>query len=187
MLQLPHPATFYRSRVADYLLVIGDREALGWLLTEQRMAFPDLRRSEVRALSPGDTLFLYTTRGCFKNPTRDRGRVIAAGTATSAVTPLEEPVRVGGRTFPVGCDVTFSTAAPWGHGVELGTLVDGLDVFAGTGQAWSIRLRRPLVALSGGDATLLRRRLDAVAPQPLADVLAPYARWWNTPRREGDR
>lgn len=179
VLQIPCPAASYGSPVTDYLLVIGDREALGWVLTEQRMAFPNLQRSEVRALSPGDTLFLYTTRGCFKNPTRDRGRIIATGTATSAVTPLEEPVRIGGRTFPVGCDVAFSAAAPWEHGVELRTLVERLDAFAGAGSAWSVQLRRPLVTLSRSDATLLRRRLDAVPPQPLEDVLEPYARWWN--------
>ena len=59
--------------MATYLLVIGDREALGWILAEQRMAFSSMSRPHVRALSPGDTLLLYTTRGCFKNPTRDRG------------------------------------------------------------------------------------------------------------------
>jgi hypothetical protein len=61
---------------ATYLLVIGDREALGWILSAERMAFPDFRRAETRSLKSGDRLLIYTTRGCFKNPTRDRGRII---------------------------------------------------------------------------------------------------------------
>ncbi|MFC4003753.1 hypothetical protein ACFS2C_10280 [Prauserella oleivorans] len=165
--------------MADYLLVIGDREALGWLLTEQRMAFPGLNRAEVRALAPGDSLFLYTTRGCFKNPTRDRGRVIAAGTATTPVAALDDPVDLGGRRFPVGCDVRFPSATAWPDGVDLGELVAELDAFAGVGDAWSIKLRRPLVGLTPRDAELLRRRLDALHPQPLGDVIEPYSRWWQ--------
>lgn len=165
--------------MAHYLLVIGDREALGWILTEQRMAFPGTTRSEVRALAPGDTLLLYTTRGCFKNPTRDRGRVIAAGTATTPVATLEEPVDIAGRSFPVGCDVAFHTATPWSEGVELGPMVAELDTFAGAGSHWSIRLRRPLLPLTDRDAELLRARLDALGPQPLEQVLDHYARWWR--------
>src|SRR6202051_2908697 len=66
-----------------YLLVIGERDALAWVLTTQRMAVPDYRSREVSALEPGDQLFLYTTRGCFHNPTRDRGRVVGVAKATT--------------------------------------------------------------------------------------------------------
>lgn len=165
--------------MADYLLVIGDREALGWLLSEQRMAFPDTRRSEVRALAPGDGLFLYTTRGCFKNPTRDRGRVIAEGTAVGSVHTLDDPPEFGGRSYPVGCAVEFRTATAWPEGVELGPLVGRLTTFAGAEKVWSIRLRRPLLTLPRADAELLRGRLDALRPRPLPDVLPHYARWWR--------
>lgn len=165
--------------VTGYLLVIGDREALGWVLTEQRMAFPGFQRAEVRALAPGDTLFLYTTRGCFKNPTRDRGRIIAAGTARSPVAKLDEPVEVAGRSFPVGCDVEFPTATRRPEGVELGPLVGELAGFAGMERSWSIRLRRPLVSLTQGDATVLHRHLDEHRLYPLAEVLDQYASWWR--------
>ena len=59
-----------------HLLVIGEREALVWVLSEQRMAFPAHRAAEAVALAPGGLLLIYTTRGCFHNPTRDRGRVV---------------------------------------------------------------------------------------------------------------
>ncbi|HKF79950.1 MAG TPA: hypothetical protein VKB17_03920, partial [Thermoleophilaceae bacterium] len=64
---------------ATYLLILGEREALAWVLREQRMAFSARRARSASALTLGDRLLLYTTRGCFHNPTRDRGRVIGAG------------------------------------------------------------------------------------------------------------
>ncbi|PXY27883.1 hypothetical protein [Prauserella muralis] len=168
--------------MAHYLLVIGDREALGWVLTAQRMAFPGFGRAEIRALSPGDELLLYTTRGCFKNPTRDRGRVIAVGTARTAVATLDAPVEIAGRSFPVGCDVEFHTATRWPGGVELSPLVGELDAFADLGRSWSVRLRRPLARLTDGDAKLLRTQLEAAGPEPLERVLDQYTRWWQPGR-----
>ena len=43
-----------------YLVVLGEREAIAWVLREQRMAFPRTPRAEVAALVPGDNLFLYS-------------------------------------------------------------------------------------------------------------------------------
>ena len=54
---------------ASYLRVIGDRAALGWILTTPS--------------HPGGELL--TTRGCFKIPIRDRGRFIASTSVTSEV------------------------------------------------------------------------------------------------------
>lgn len=169
----------YLSVVSYYLLVIGDRAALGWVLCNQRMAFPDFKRPEVRALTQSDTLFLYTTRACFGNPTRDRGRIIASGRTASTVTELDKPVTVAGRTFPVGCDVEFQTATAWGDGVELAALLSDLYLFDGVGEYWSIRLRRPLVGLTEPDAEVIRHRLAEHRLHPLGDVLDTYARWWK--------
>ncbi|MDR7300854.1 hypothetical protein [Haloactinomyces albus] len=165
--------------MADYLLIIGDREALGWVLTEQRMAFPDFKRAEIRALTAGDRLFVYTTRGCFGNPTRDRGRVIACGEVRSAVAELEEPVELGGRRFPAGCDLHIAEATAWSDGVELAPLVPELGLFEGAEEHWSIRLRRPLAKLTPHDAELLDRHLAGHRRYPLDQVLADYARWWQ--------
>lgn len=168
----------YGSLVAQYLLVIGDREALGWLLTSQRMAFRDVKRPEVRALTAGDKLFLYTTRGCFGNPTRDRGRVIGSGVARSAAVELDQPVEVAGRSFPVGCSVEFKMATAWPNGVEMAPLVPELDLFHGVGQHWSFRIRRPLVALTDRDARKISRLLVRQRLHPLEDVIDIYAHWW---------
>jgi hypothetical protein len=72
--------------MASYLLPIADREPLAWIVREQRTAFGEHRRREAEALAVGDVLFLYTTRGCFRNPTRDRGRVIGRAVVKAPAT-----------------------------------------------------------------------------------------------------
>lgn len=162
--------------VVSYLLIIGDREALGWILTEGRTAFPSGRRSEVAALAEGDELFLYTTRGCFKNPTRDRGRVIGTATVASPVAHLDEPVRFGDRAFPIGCALEIGPLAPFGAGVELQPIVSDLDAFGRSAHAWSIQLRRPLVRLSDDDARGMRARLETVTTD---HSMERYTLWYT--------
>src|SRR4051812_31668265 len=91
------------SAPAAHLLVIGERTALAWVLGEQRMAFTANRRTEASRLRRGDALLLYTTRGPYHTPTRDRGRVIGEATVLAPVAPLTEPVAFEGREFPIGC------------------------------------------------------------------------------------
>jgi hypothetical protein len=165
--------------MAYYLLVIGDREALGWVLTEQRMAFRGFKRSEIQALTPDDTLFLYTTRGCFRHPERDRGRVIAEGKVATTVARLDEPMTFRDRAYPVGCGVEFKTATVWPDGLELAPLVAEMESFGSYKEHWSVWLRRPLVALTEHDAGLLRRCLSTHQNYPLPNVLDAYAKWWR--------
>src|SRR6266545_6047215 len=89
----------------SYLLILADRQAIAWVLREQRMAFPRTVRAEVNQLATGDELFIYTTRNAFGNPTRDRGRVVGRATVTSTVIGLHEPVEIAGRQYPKGCDI----------------------------------------------------------------------------------
>lgn len=164
--------------MADYLLMIGDQRALGWLLSEQRMAFTDLRRSEVRDLAPGDRLFLYTTQGCFGNPNRDVGRVIAQGWARSSVRKLDKSLHLAGRRFSAGCAVEFKTVTAWRTGLVFKSLRSNLRFFDGAGEYWSFRLRRPLVRLDKADATVLARRLRRLDLHAVEDVLSDYAAPW---------
>ncbi|MFO7252224.1 MAG: hypothetical protein DIU60_015865, partial [Actinomycetes bacterium] len=86
-----------------YLLILGEREAVAWVLRESRMAFPPTQRREVDRLTVGDELFLLTTRGCWHNPTRDRTRVIGRAWVTGPVEPYGEPLTIAGREFTRGC------------------------------------------------------------------------------------
>jgi len=149
------------------VLVIGEREALSWVLSERRMAFPMRRRLNAHRLRPGDGLLLYTTRGAFHNPTRDRGRVIGEARVTSPAVDLDPPITVAGRDFTTACDIESLALAPMREGVELAPLVPEMRAFPDP-RTWSVHLRRPLVPLPRADANHLRRRLRSVACEPSA-------------------
>jgi hypothetical protein len=157
-----------------YLLPISDREPLAWVLSEGRTAFPSYRRREAEALEVGDKLLLYTTRGCFRNPTRDRGRVIGVASVAGPASVLAEPVRFGEREFPIGMDLTIDQLAPRGAGAELAPLIPKLSESFPNPRAWSARLRRALVPVSARDASMIQRAL-AKSVQPPGDVTATYA------------
>lgn len=158
---------------AAYILVLSDRDAVVWVVREQRMAFPTRRLAQVQRLQRGDHLFLYATRSAFHNPSRDRGRIFGEAEVATAVTVLDQPVELAGREFTSGCDLKIRTLAAMRQGVELAPLVPELAAFP-DGHSWAVRLRRPLVPIAGGDATILRLALKGSAGLPAA-VLDSYA------------
>jgi hypothetical protein len=125
------------------------------------------------ALRPNDLLLLYTTRGCFRNPTRDRGRVIGEARVAGTVESLDEPVRFDKREYPTGCGLVLDLLAPLGQGVELAPLVPQLTAFPDPA-SWSVRMRRSLVPLDSTDAGLIRKRLAKVAAADRRAAVASY-------------
>lgn len=142
-----------------YLLILGHADAIAWVLREQRMAFPARPRREVAGLAVGDHLYLYATRSAWRNPKRDRGRVVGHATVASSVRRLDEPLDIAGQIFYSGCELSIDGAAPYPGGVELAPLVPQMQAFPKP-QAWNIYLRKPLLALPVPDAELLARALD---------------------------
>jgi hypothetical protein len=112
--------------MADYLLIIGEQDALAWVLREHRMAFPSYRQREALEVAPGDRLLLYTTRGCFHNPTSGRGRVIGIASALNKPAVLAEPVDIAHRRFELGFGIELLSLARYREGVELAPLVPQL-------------------------------------------------------------
>ncbi|WP_075738476.1 hypothetical protein [Streptomyces acidiscabies] len=155
---------------ASHLLIIGDRTPLGWVLTEQRMAFPAGRRPG--ALEEGDEVFVYTTRGCFRNPTRDLGRVVGRARVVSPVRVLEEPVVFGERGFTEGCRLEVAGLARFREGLVLRDLVPRLTVFPDPA-TWSVRLRRASLTLPEADAALVRAELEPWL-QPYEETVDAY-------------
>ncbi len=140
-----------------FLLVISNREALGWILSEQRMAFAPSRYKAMDTLRQGDELALYTTRGCFRNPTRDRGRVIGTAVVASQPRALSAAVTFGGRVFDRGCALRIERLVPADQGPELANLVEALDTFP---DSWHTHVRRTLVPLNEHDFAVLDRSLE---------------------------
>jgi hypothetical protein len=151
---------------SSYLLPIADREPLAWIVREQRMAFSAHRKRDSDALSLNDRLFLYTTRACFRNPGRDRGRVIGVARVAREPYHLTRAVHFGSRIYPIGIGLVIDALAPLGRGIELAPLVPSLESFPDP-RSWSARMRRPLVPLAEADA----KRLSAL----LKKVEVPYA------------
>jgi hypothetical protein len=156
------------------LLPIADREALTWIVREQRTAFGEHRAREAEKLEPEDVLLLYTTRGCFRNPTRDRGRVIGRATVTAPVRRLAKPVVFGDREFPYIVEFRIESLAPRRKGVELAPLVTRLRETFPDPATWSVRMRRALVPLPPADARLLEGELRRAVP-PYPEALSTYS------------
>lgn len=155
-----------------HLMIISDHGALSWVVTEQKMAFPAGRSRLAQSVKEGDEVFLYTTRGCFGNPTRDRGRLMGLATVSNPVHVLPEPLHLGERVFPEGCALDIQTLADWREGLVLSDLVPQLEVFPDP-RAWSVRMRRAVLTLPVADAKLLR---TTVAPllRPYPEVAEAY-------------
>ena len=165
----------------SYLLVIGEATPLAWVLAEQRMAFPAIRKSQAAALDIGDELLIYATRTCFHNPKRDRGRVIGLALVSSDVRDLAEPIVFGERRYTSGCTLDIQSVAPLHNGVELRPLVPKLHAFP-DGRTWNMRLRRPLVPVDKHDAALLKHRLNPLL-EPLNRHLDAYIKAGRYPAR----
>lgn len=133
---------------SSFLLVIGDRRALSWILHEERTAFPEDRCQVANRLRPGDRLVLYTTRGCFGSPSVDRGRLIGTATVATKVVSLKVPAEFAGRVFGRGCALKIGPLARVRSGPEIAKMLDRLETFP---QSWAVHLRRPLVPLDDND------------------------------------
>ncbi|MEV6696556.1 hypothetical protein AB0M68_05230 [Streptomyces sp. NPDC051453] len=157
--------------MATHLIIISNREPLAWVLENQRMAFPARRTTGLP--EKGDEILLYTTRGCFRNPGRDRGRIMGLATATSEVAALPTPVSFGERDFTSGCTLQVHGLAPRHEGVILADLVPQLQVFPDP-KTWSVRMRRASLRLPAPDADLLCRELQPML-KTRRSVLGQYA------------
>jgi hypothetical protein len=161
-----------RSDRATYLLILGHRAGLAWVLGNSRMAFTEARIKEGQRLAEGDWLFLYTSRGCFGNPTRDRGRVIGEGEVLTTVRRRRVPLTIMRQEFTHDCQIMLKSLAPFGQGVVIADLVDQLEIFPDR-RNWSFRLRRPLLRLPPPDATLIAREVRQVV-RPVEETIDHY-------------
>jgi hypothetical protein len=158
----------------QYLLPIADREPLAWILRAQRTAFGDHRAREAAALEVGDVLLLYTTRGCFRNPTRDRGRVIGRASVVSPARRERKPPSFGTHEYPWVVALAIDSLAPLREGVELAPLVPRLRGTFPDPETWSVRMRRALVPLKASDAAEIDQELESVVV-PYRTAVRTYA------------
>ena len=151
------------------LMPVAAAAPLLWILRESRTASAAHREQEARKLAPGDFLFLYTTRGCFGNPSRDRGRIIAKTVVLAPAASVDPPVRFADREYPLVVRLEILTLAPFRTGLELSPLVPRLPVTFPRAHGWAVRLRRALVPVDSAEADMLDQLLAPLTePYPLA-------------------
>jgi hypothetical protein len=154
---------------SDYLLILGDRDPLAWVLAKGQMAFAEHRAKDAARLAKGDRLFLYTTRGCFRSPGRDQSRIIGEAVVKSSVRRLDKPVEFGDQAFPLGCTLSITGLATRDRGPEMTELIRDLHLFPNS-RSWAIRLRRVLVPLDSHDAGVLHRKLKRIMRPPKESI-----------------
>jgi hypothetical protein len=156
-----------------YLLPIAEREPLRWIVAEQRTAFAEHRAADAARLAVGDRLFLYTTRGCFHNPTRDRGRVIGEARVTAPARRVTPPPSFNGVEYPHVVQLDIRSLAWLREGAELAPLIPRLKATFPDPATWSVRMRRALVPLDTRDAELIARELIEAA-SPYSEAVGSY-------------
>jgi hypothetical protein len=162
-----------------FLIILGNLQGLAYVLREERMAFSPKRR--VR-LDSGDHVFLYTTRGLFGNPKRDRSRIIGVAEVISAIKVFDSELYIDGRIYISGCKLKLKGLAPLGEGLVMNEIVESLDMFKPDPQTWSIRLRRSLVPLGKHDSKIISDALQNVIREPKETTLAYLDRAMRLPR-----
>jgi hypothetical protein len=98
--------------------------------------------------------------------------VIGSATFTSDPEMPAEPVRFRDRDFQLGFHVHIDAVAKPHDGVELGSLAGRLDALPDPA-TWSVRMRRTLIPLSEGDASLITKLLKPKLRRR-SDVLTDY-------------
>jgi hypothetical protein len=144
-------------------MLLATPEGLAYVLRQRQMAFPPNRRIR---LDVGDHVLLYTTRGVFHNPNRDRGRVVGTAEIASPVVPLASRRQIAGRVYASGCELKITGLAPLGDGVVLADIVDRLAVFRPNPPAWSARMRRSILPLPPRDVDVIFARLEPILHNP---------------------
>lgn len=162
----------YRQSV-PWLIVLGDRDAIDWVVANGRMAVSD----KVRTLpEPGERVALYTTRGAYRNPTRDRSQIIGLGRVTGKA--VRRDINVAGKTyaasFPIGIDAITESR----QGLPFEPLVEHLT-FITTKRTWGGALRRPLVRIPDADFKQIERRFMA---HHRTSIASPAAKRAGAPR-----
>jgi len=153
-----------------FLLILGDADGLAYVLRERRMALTPRRRIP---LTRGDIVFLYTTRGIFRNPGAGRGLIIGRAEIISDIVKFESGLRIADRIYTSGCQLAITGLAPLGEGLELRQIVDELETFHPHPKRWAFRLYSSFLQLSPKDASVIQEKIQPLLQNP-EDVSQAY-------------
>jgi hypothetical protein len=163
-----------------YLLILSQARGLSFVLTEQRMAFPEgSRRPDLKT---GDVFFLYITRSALHSTHPARSRIVGRAVVKSSLRTLDKVFAISGRRFAYDCDLRITGLAPLGEGLPLKDFVPQMEVFP-LEHAWSAKLRRSILLLPEHDTQLIEHELAPLLKSPKATMGAYIER----AERQGSR
>jgi len=145
-----------------FLLILGDADGLAYVLREHRLAFTPRRRIP---LTRGDSVFLYTTRGIFRNGA-GRGLIIGRAEIISDIVKFEGGLRIADRIYTSGCRLAITGLVPLGEGVELRQIVDELETFHPHPKRWAFRIYSSFLQLSPKDASVIQEKIQPLLQDP---------------------
>lgn len=122
------------------IFVVGSRVALEFILDNEVMAFRAAVKTEL--LTEGMKFAIYTTRGAYGNPSKDRSQILALGRLVSGVT--DHPHSIGHELFPRSCQLRIEARLPWRNGLLFEPLIDEL-AFVGGRRRYSSVFHRTIV------------------------------------------
>jgi hypothetical protein len=146
-----------------YLLILRDADGLAYVLREHKAAFTPKRRIP---LTRGDIVFLYTTRGIFRNHGTGRGLIIGRAEIISDVVKFESGLRIADRVYTSGCHLAITGLVPLGEGVELRQIVDELETFHPHPKRWAFRIYSSFLQLSPKDASVIQEKIQPLLQNP---------------------
>ena len=138
-----------------WLLVIGEVEALRWIIANGRTGFRSNTRSG--GIAAGDSFALYTTRGSYHNPNTCVSQVLGLGTFTSSVN--DEDVVIAREHFPKSVPLAFASLLPERKGMPFVPLVPKLS-FIRSKTGWAPYLHSALVQVPDSDMRLIVREFN---------------------------
>lgn len=144
-----------------WLIVIGEREGLRWVIEHQRMAFRDTVKGKPSA---GDPFAIYVSRGAFHNPGRDEAQVLGLGTFKTGIE--RRATTVGDERYARTARLDISEVRPERQGLPFRPLVEDLT-FIAKKSGWAAYVRQTLVPIPQADFDLIARRLREF-PKPLS-------------------
>jgi hypothetical protein len=103
--------------------------------------------------------------GCFKNPTRDRARIIGKATALTDLRTDDNPGKFGDRAFPLEVDVRIESLAPVGEGIAFASLVPRLSSIPKP-ENWPVYVRRSALVLTKEDSKRSDKLLSPYVGKP---------------------
>lgn len=144
-----------------WLIVIGEREGLRWVVEHQRMAFRDTVKGSPSA---GDAFAIYVSRGAFHNPGRDEAQILGLGTFKTGIE--RRATTVGDERYARTARLEISDVRPERQGLPFRPLVESLT-FIAKKSGWAAYVRQTLVPIPEADLDLIAKRFrELPTPSP---------------------